>query len=82
MPGKGWAILTVREDTAKKIKEQAHTKGCTVDEFINQLMSPAEKAGWTICDLCGAKVKSQNFREHRAKVHPDCSARLTSQKGK
>jgi hypothetical protein len=68
---KGWAILTVREETARRIKEQAHSKGFTVDEFINHLMTPAGKVGWSICNLCGAKVKSQNLHEHRAKVHPD-----------
>jgi hypothetical protein len=41
-----------------------------VDEFINQRCARLEKPE-TICDLCGAKVKSQNVREHRAKVHPD-----------
>ena len=71
MPEKGRAILTAREDTAKRITEQAHAKGFTVDEFINQLMRPAGKAGWPICDLCGAKVESRNVREHRAEVPPD-----------
>ena len=45
MPEKGWPILTVREGTAKKVKELAHTRGLTVDEFINELMS-ARKCIW------------------------------------
>ena len=51
--GEGWAILTVREATARKVKELAHRKGLTVDEFINELMSPSGKASWSTCPMCG-----------------------------
>jgi hypothetical protein len=70
MPEKGWSILTVRDVTARKVKERAHGRGLTVDELINELMSPSGKAGWLACSLCGAKVKSKNLQEHMAKVHP------------
>jgi len=70
MPEKGWAILTVRRSTAERIKEIAHSKGLTVDEFLNELMNPAGRDGWTTCSLCGAKVKSKNLHEHMIKVHP------------
>jgi len=71
MPEKGWSILTVRERTAKKVKEQAHAKGLTVDEFINELMSPSGRRGWSTCPLCGARVKSKNLHEHLTRVHPN-----------
>lgn len=70
MPEKGWSILTVREATAKRIKELAHSRGLTVDELINGLMNPSGKMGWSACQLCGAKIKSNNLREHMTKVHP------------
>ena len=71
MPEKGWAILTVREATARRVKELAHNKGLTVDELINELMSPPGKVGWSTCSLCGARVKSQNLHQHMVKVHPN-----------
>ncbi len=71
MPEKGWSILTVREGTAKKVKDLAHTRGLTVDEFINELMNPSGKTGWLNHPLCGAEVKSKNLNEHITKVHPN-----------
>lgn len=38
MPEKGWAIVTVRVDTATITKELAHRMGMTVDEYINVLI--------------------------------------------
>jgi len=70
MPKSGWAILTVREGTAERVKELAHTQGLTVDEFVNELMSPSGKSGWSTCHACGAKVKSRNIHDHMTKVHP------------
>jgi hypothetical protein len=70
MPEKGWSILTVRAGTAKKVKELAHGRGVTVDEYINALTKTTSRAEWTICKLCGVKVKSANLPEHAAKVHP------------
>jgi len=70
MPEKGWSILTVREGTAKRVKETAHARGLTVDELINELMNPTRKASWLACSLCGAKIKSKNLQEHMSKVHP------------
>jgi hypothetical protein len=70
MPEKGWSILTVRVATAKKVKELAHGRGVTVDEYINALMNPTTHAEWTICKLCGAKLKFINLPDHTAKVHP------------
>ena len=75
MPEKGWSILTVRESTAKRVKEQAHTRGLTVDELINELMNPSGKTDWSTCQLCGAKVKSKNLHEHMTKVHPKAERR-------
>jgi len=57
MPEKGWAILTVREDTARRVKELAHTKGLTVDEFVNQLMNPAGRMDGAYAAYVGQKLK-------------------------
>jgi hypothetical protein len=38
MPEKGWAIVSVRVDTARMVKELAHRRGMTVDEYINTLI--------------------------------------------
>ena len=70
MPERGWSVLTVREDTARRIKEMAKIKGLTVDETISQLIPPKGKEGWSICEACGAKVKTSNLHEHMNKVHP------------
>lgn len=70
MPERGWSVLTVRDDTARKIREMAQVRGLTVDEMINELISPARKEGWSICEACGVKVKTSNLREHMSRVHP------------
>jgi len=81
MPEKGWAILTVKVATAAKVKELAHRRGLSVDEYINYLInggkSRSRKADWAVCSICGVKIKAMNLPDHRAKVHP--KTRLTSQ---
>jgi hypothetical protein len=41
MPEKGWYSLTVRKETALRVRELAKNKGLMVDELINMLMKPA-----------------------------------------
>ncbi|MBS7635510.1 hypothetical protein KEJ34_08545 [Candidatus Bathyarchaeota archaeon] len=52
MPEKGWAILTVREAIAERVKELAHNRGLTVDELLNDPMNPDGRSGWAACNLC------------------------------
>jgi hypothetical protein len=71
MPEKGWSVITVREHTAKTIKKMAKDRGLTVDELVNELISPVvTRQGWSICKACGAKVKTVNLQEQMFKVHP------------
>jgi len=70
MPEKGWYSLTVRKETAVRVRELARNKGLTVDEFINELMMPASKGVWSTCTVCGARVKAGNLARHMVKVHP------------
>ena len=70
MPEKGWYSLTVRKETALRVRELAKNKGLTVDAFINMLLEPTSKEVWMTCSLCGAKVKAGNMVRHMAKVHP------------
>ena len=70
MPERGWYSLTVREDTAKRVRELARAKGLTVDGLINELMSSSLRGVWLKCGLCGAKVKAEKMPKHMAKVHP------------
>ena len=70
MPEKGWYSLTVREETAKRVREQARARGLTVDELINELMTTTLKSVWLTCNLCGARIKAGNMPKHMAKVHP------------
>lgn len=70
MPERGWYSLTVREDTAKKIRELARAKGLTVDKLINELMSSSLRGVWLKCSLCGTRVKAENIPKHMVKVHP------------
>jgi len=70
MPEKGWYSLTVRKETALRVRELAKNNGLTVDELINMLMKPASKGVWSTCTLCGVKVKAGNMVRHMAQVHP------------
>ena len=70
MPEKGWYSLTVRNETAVRVRELAKNKGSTVDEPINELMRPASKGVWSTCTVCGARVKAGNLARHMADVHP------------
>jgi hypothetical protein len=77
MPEKGWAVLTVRESTAVTMKGMAKARGITIDELVNQLLTspsgprPSPTGEWSVCETCGSKVKTKNFREHMARVHPN-----------
>ncbi|MFC1802898.1 hypothetical protein ACFL0D_02905 [Thermoproteota archaeon] len=75
MPEKGWYSLTVRKETAARVRELAKTKSLTVDELINQLMKLISKGIWSTCSLCGARVKAGNMLKHMAKVHPKTNRR-------
>ena len=70
MPEKGWYSLTVREETALRVRELAKTNGLTVDELINMFMKPASEGVWSTCTLCGVKVRAGNMVRHMAGVHP------------
>jgi hypothetical protein len=70
MPERGWYSLTVREETAKRIRELAKAKGLTVDGLINEFMSSSLKGVWLRCSLCGTKVKAENMPKHMARMHP------------
>lgn len=75
MPERGWYSLTVRKETARRVREMAKTKGLTVDEYMNELMTGSSRSAWLTCDLCGAKVKAENMPKHIARVHPEKAGR-------
>ena len=68
MPEKGWRVLTVKEDTADKIKQLSQERSVSIDRVINQLLNP-EKRGWVACEECGTRLKAENLREHTIRVH-------------
>jgi hypothetical protein len=70
MPERGWYSLTVRKETAEKVREIAKNRDLTVDGLINMLLKPASKGVWSTCTLCGARVKDGNLARHMAKAHP------------
>lgn len=70
MPEKGWYSLTIRKETAMRVRELAKDMDLTVDELINELMKPTSKGVWSTCTVCGARVKAGNMAKHMAKVHP------------
>jgi hypothetical protein len=72
MPEKGWYSITVRKETAIKIRELAKAQGQTVDKLINNLMTqkPLKKSIWANCNVCHKKIKSENLANHMKKVHP------------
>jgi len=63
MPEKGQSILRVRKGTAKRAKELAQARGLTINELVNELIGPVGKAGWFMCSVCRAKVKTENPHE-------------------
>jgi hypothetical protein len=67
---RSWYSLTVREETAKRIRELVKAKGLTVDGLINEFMSSFLKGVWLRCSLCGTKVKAENMPKHMARMHP------------
>lgn len=75
MPERGWYSLTVREETARRVRELAKNKGLTVDELINELMTPTSREVWMTCSLCGARIKAVNMPGHMARVHPNTLGR-------
>ena len=70
MPEKGWDPLTVRRDTAVRVRELVRSREMTIDKLINELMRLRQSDGWVRCNLCGAKVNAENMPRHVAKVHP------------
>jgi len=70
MPEKGWYSLTVRKETALRVRELARDKCLTVDELMNELMRPPSKGVWSTCTVCGVRVKAGNIESHMARVHP------------
>ena len=70
MPEKGWYSLTIRKETALKVRELAKNNNLTVDELINGLMKSTSKGIWSMCALCGVRVKAGNMVNHMSRVHP------------
>ena len=70
MPEKGWYSLTVRMETAVRVREIAKNRGLTVDELINMFLKPTSKGVWSTCTVCEARVKAGNLARHMTKVHP------------
>jgi hypothetical protein len=52
MPEKGWYSLTIRASTAKSVGEPAKAKGLTVDELLNELITPTKGDERIACRLC------------------------------
>ncbi len=70
MPEKGWHSITIRKETAVKVRELAKNKNLTVDELMNELMKPTSKGVWSTCTLCEVRVKAGNMVNHMSRVHP------------
>jgi len=72
MPEKGWYSLTVRKNTADKVRELAKNEDLTVDGYLNQLMDKKQNNTTSYntlvkCKKCGAMVKSENMEKHMGK---------------
>jgi hypothetical protein len=70
MPERGWYSLTVREGTARRVREEAEARGLSVDELISSLMTQGSRSSWLTCRTCGARVKPENMDKHVARAHP------------
>jgi len=75
MPEKGWSNITVREQTAKTLKQIAQSQQLTVDELVNNFLisvcvpKSSPSSAWTICHLCGTRLKTKNLSDHMLKTH-------------
>jgi hypothetical protein len=58
-------LLTVREGTARRVREGAEARGLSVDE----LMTQGSRNSWLTCRTCGARVKPENMDRHMARAH-------------
>jgi hypothetical protein len=72
MPEKGWYSLTVRKNTADKVRELAKNEDLTVDIYLNQLMDTKQNnttptSTLVKCKKCGAMVKHENMEKHMGK---------------
>jgi len=70
MPERGWYSITVRKETAVRVREPAGNRGLTVDEPMNELVRPTSKGVWSACIVCGVRVKAGNLAGHMAEVRP------------
>jgi len=70
MPERGWYSLTVREGTARRVREEAEARGLSMDELISSLMTQGSRSPWLTCRIRGARVKPENMDKHVARVHP------------
>ena len=70
MPEKGWKSITVREETALKLREMADMRNTTIDKLINEWMIPTKMRKWIKCKVCGIRIKSENIDSHMKRVHP------------
>ena len=43
MPEKGWYSISVREKTAKTIRENSKNLNMTIDAYLNHLITPPQK---------------------------------------
>ncbi len=77
MPEKGWYSLTVRKNTADKVRELAKNEDLTVDKYLNQLIDTKQPKTTPTnttpqntlvkCKKCGAMVKNENMEKHMGK---------------
>jgi len=56
MPKKGWYSLTVRKETAVRVREFTKDRGLKFDELMNELMRPGSRGVWSTCKVCGVRV--------------------------
>jgi hypothetical protein len=70
MPKKGWYSLTIRKETALKVRELAKNKDLTVDALINMLMKPTSKGIWLTCTMCEVRVNAGDMVNYMSRVHP------------
>jgi hypothetical protein len=70
MPERGWYSLTVRERTARRVREEAEARGLSVDGLISSLMAQGSRSSWLTCHIRGARAKPEDMDRRVARVHP------------
>lgn len=51
----------MREETARRVREEAEARGLSVDELISSLMTQGSRSSWLTCRTRRARVEAEKW---------------------